>query len=162
MKLKDTYSLEGKYNKLRQHIKNLRYHFASKGPGHQSYGFSGSHVRCERWIIEKVEHRSTDAFELWCWRRILRVPWTAKRSNQAILKEVNPEYSLQGLMLKLKPQYFGHRMQRAASLKKTLMLGKIESGERSGQQRVRWLDSIAQSEKALGDGERQGNWAWLQ
>ena len=89
-------------------------------------------------------------------------PLDYKRSNQSIVKEISPEYSREGLMLKLKPQYFGHRMQRGASLKKTLMLGKIESGERSGQQRVRWLDSIAQSEKALGDGERQGNWAWLQ
>ena len=161
MKLKDT-PWKGSYNKLRQHVKNLRHHFASKGPCHQSYGFSSSHVRCERWIIEKVEQRSTDAFELWCWRRILRVPWTSKRSNQAILKEINPEYSLEGLMLKLKPQYFGYRMQRAVSLEKTLMLGNIESGKRSGQLRVRCLDSIAQSEQTLGDGERQGNRAWLQ
>ena len=92
----------------------------------------------------------------------MRVPWTAEKSNQAILKEVNPEYSLEGLMLKLKPQYFGHHMQRAVSLEKTLMVGKIESGKRSGQQRVLWLDGIAQSEQTLGDVERQGNWAWLQ
>ena len=83
-----------------------------------------------------------DAFELWCWRRLLRVPWTAKRSNQSILKEVSPEYSLEGLMLKLKLQYFGHLMRRTASLEKTLMLGKTEGGRRRGRQRLRWLDGI--------------------
>ena len=86
--------------------------------------------RCESWAIKKAEHHRIDAFELWCWRRLLRVPWTARRSNQSILKEINPEYSLEGLMLKLKLQYFGHLMQRTDSLEKTLMLGKIESGRR--------------------------------
>ena len=85
---------------------------------------------CESWTIKKAEHQRIDAFELWCWRRLLRVPWTARRSNQSILKEISPEYSLEGLMLKLKPQYFGHLMQGADSLEKTLMLGKIEGGRR--------------------------------
>ena len=96
---------------------------------------------CERWIVKKAEHRRIDAFELWCWRILLRVPWIARRSNQSILKEINPEYSLQGLMLKLKLQYFGHLMRRPDSMEKTLMLGKIE-GRRRGQQRMRWLDAI--------------------
>ena len=100
---------------------------------------------CESWTIKKAEHWRTDAFELWCWRRLLRVPWTTKRSNQSILKEINPEYSLEGLMLKRKLQYFGHMMQRTDSLGKTLMLGKIEGGRRRGQQRMRWLDGITDS-----------------
>ena len=99
---------------------------------------------CESWTIKKAENRKTDAFELWCWRILLRVPWAARRSNQSILKEISPEYSLEGLMLKLKLQYFGHLMQRNDSLKKTLMLGKIEDRKR-GQQRMRWLDSITNS-----------------
>ena len=93
---------------------------------------------CESWIIKKAEHQGTDAFELWCWRRLLRVPWTARRSNQSILKEINPEYSLEGLMLKLKLPYFGHLMRTADSLEKTLMLGKTEDRRRRGQQRMRW------------------------
>ena len=96
----------------------------------------------ESWTIKKVECQRTDAFELWCWRRLLRVPWTARRSNQSILKEISPKYSLEGLMLKLKLQYFGHLMWRTDSLEKTLMLGKIEGGRRKGQQRMRWLDGI--------------------
>jgi len=95
---------------------------------------------CESWTIKKSEHQRIDAFELWCWRRLLRVPWTARRSNQSILKEISPEYSLEGLMLKL--QYFGHLIQRTDSLEKTLMLGKIESKKRRGQQKMRWLDGI--------------------
>ena len=98
--------------------------------------------RCESWTIKKAEHWRIDAFELWCWRRLLRVPWTARRSNQSILKEINPEYSLEGLMLTLKLQYFGHLMWTANSLEKTLMLGKTEGKRRRGQQRMRWLDSI--------------------
>ena len=94
------------------------------------------------WTIKKAECRRIDAFELWCWRRLLRVPWTAKRSNQSILKEISPQYSLEGLMLKLELLYFGHLMQRTDSLEKTLMLGKIEGGRRRGQQRMRWLDGI--------------------
>ena len=100
---------------------------------------------CENWIIKKAEYRRSDAFELWCWRRLLRVPWTARRSNQSILKEISPEYSLEGLMLKLKLQYFGHLMQRTDPLEKTLMLGKIEGGRRRGRQRMRWLDRITDS-----------------
>ena len=100
---------------------------------------------CESWTIKKAECRRIDAFELWCWRRLLRVPWTARRSNQSILKEISPEYSLEGLMLKLKLQYFGHLMRRTNSLKKTLMLGKIEGERRRGQQRMRWLDRITDS-----------------
>ena len=97
---------------------------------------------CESWTIKKAVRRRIDALELWCWRRLLRVPWTARRSNQSILKEINPEYSLKGLMLKLKLQYFGHLTQRADSVEKTLMLGKIGGGRRRGQQRLRWLDGI--------------------
>ena len=101
---------------------------------------------CESWIINKVEHQRIDAFELWWWwRRLLRAPWTARRSNQSILKEVSPEYSLEGLMLKLKPQYFGHLMQGTDSLEKTLMLGKTEGRRRRGWQRMRWLDGITDS-----------------
>ena len=98
---------------------------------------------CESWTIKKAECRRIDAFELWCWRRLLRVPWTARRSNQSILKEISPEYSLEGLMLKL--QYFGHLMQRTDSLEKTLTLGKIEGRRRRGRQRMRWLDGITNS-----------------
>ena len=100
---------------------------------------------CESWIIKKAEHWRIDAFELWCWRRLLRVPWTARGSNQSILKEISPEYSLEGLMLKLKLQYFGHMMWRTDSLEKTLMLEKIESRRRKGWQRMRWLDGITNS-----------------
>ena len=98
---------------------------------------------CESWTIKRAEHRGIDAFELWCWIRLLRVPWTASRSNQSILKEISPENSLEGLMLELKLQYFGHLMQRADSLEKTLMLGKTEGERRRGQQRMRWLDGIS-------------------
>ena len=100
---------------------------------------------CENWTVEKAEHRRIDAFELWCWRRLLRVPWIARRSNQSILKEISPEYALEGLMLKLKRQCFGHLMGRADSFEKTLMLGKIEAGRRRGRQRMRWLDGITDS-----------------
>ena len=99
---------------------------------------------CENWTIKKAERQKTDVFELWCWKRLLKVPWTA-RSNQSILKEINPEYSWKGLMLKLKLQYFGYLMQRADSLEKTLMLGKIEGRRRRGQQRTRCLDGITNS-----------------
>ena len=104
---------------------------------------------CESWNIKKVEHQRIDAFELWCWRRVLRVRWPARRSNQSILKEISPEYSLEGLMLKLKLQYFDHLMRRADSLEKTLMLGKIEGRRRRGQQRMRWLDGIIDSDMSL-------------
>ena len=110
----------------------------------------------ESWTVMKAEHGRIDAFEMWCWRRLLRVPWTARRSNQSVLKEISPEYSLEGLMLKLKLQYFGHLMQRADSLEKTLMLGKIESRRRRGRQRMRWLDGITKEhefEQAPGVGD---------
>ena len=100
---------------------------------------------CESWTIKKAEHQRIDAFELWCWRRLLRIPWAARISNLSILKEISPEYSLEGLMLKLKLQYFGHLMRRTDSLEKTLMLGKIEGRRRRGQQRMRWLDDITDS-----------------
>ena len=100
---------------------------------------------CESWTIKKAEPQRNGAFELWCWRRLLRVPWTARRSNQSILKEISPEYLLEGLMLKLKLQYFGHLMRRTDSLEKTLMLGKIEGRRRRGRQRMRWLDGITDS-----------------
>ena len=100
---------------------------------------------CEIWTIKKAERSRIDAFELWCWRRLLRFLWTARRSNQSILKEISPEYSLEGLMLKLKLQYFGYLMQRTHSLEKTLMLGKIEGRRRRGRQRMRWLDGITDS-----------------
>ena len=101
--------------------------------------------RCENWTIQKAEHWRIDAFELWCWKRLLRVPWTARRSSQSILKEINPEYSLEGLMLKQKLQYFGHLMWRVNSLEKALMLGKTEGRRRRGRQRMRWLDGITDS-----------------
>ena len=100
---------------------------------------------CESWTVKKAEHRRINAFELWCWRRLLRVPWTARRSNQSILKGINSEYSLEGLMLKVKLQYFGHLMLKTDSLEKPPMLGKIEGGRRRGGQRMRWLDGIADS-----------------
>ena len=100
---------------------------------------------CESWTIKKAERQRIDAFELWCWRRLLSVPWTSRRSNQSILKEINPEYSLEGLMLKLKLQYFGHLMKRADLFEKTLMLGKIEGRRRRKRQRMRWLDGITDS-----------------
>ena len=100
---------------------------------------------CESWTVKKAEPRRIDAFELWCWRRLLRVPWTARRSNQSILKEMSPGCSLEGLMLKLKRQYFGHLMRRADSLEKTLMLGKIDGRRKRGRQRMRWLDGITDS-----------------
>ena len=100
---------------------------------------------CESWTVKKAECRRTVAFELWCWRRLLRVPWTARRSNQSILKEISPEYSLEGLMLKLKLQYFGHLFQRTDSFEESLMLGKIEGRRKRGQQRMRWLDGITDS-----------------
>ena len=133
------------YDKPRQHIKKQRHRFANKGPYSQSYGFSSIMYVCESWTVKKAECRRIDVFELGCWRRLLRVPWTARRSNQSILKEIDPEYSLEGLMLKLKLQYFGHLMWRANSLENTLMLGKNEGRRRRGRQRMRWLDCIIDS-----------------
>ena len=113
---------------------------------------------CEIWTIKKAEHRRIDAFEPWCWRRLLRVPWTARRSSQSILKEISPGCSLEGLMLKLKRQYFGHLMQRADSFEKTLMLGNIEGRRRRGPQRMRWLDGIIDSWTWVW--VNSGSWWW--
>ena len=132
------------YDQPRQHIKKQRHYFANKGLSSQGYGFSSDHVWMESWTVKKAEHWRIDAFELWCWRRLLRVPWTARRSNQSILKEISSGCSLEGLMLKLKLQYFGHLMRRIDSLEKTLMLGVI-GGRRRGWQRMRWLDGITDS-----------------
>ena len=122
-----------------------RHHFPNESPSSQSYGFSSSHVWMWELDYKETEHKRIDSFELCCWRRLLRIPWTAMRSNQSILKEISPEYSLEGLMLKLKLQYFGHLMGRADSLEKTLMLGKVEGRGRRGQQRMRWFDGITDS-----------------
>ena len=130
------------YDQPRQHIKKQRHYFTNKGPSSQSYGFPVVMYGCKSWTIKKAEHRRTNAFELWYWRRLLRVPCTAMRSNQSILKEISPEYSLEGLMLKLKLQHFGHLMRTTDSLEKTLMLGKVEGGRRRGWQMMRWLDGI--------------------
>ena len=121
-------------------LKKQRHYFTNKGLSSQGYGFSSGHVWM--WQLDHKESWRIDAFELWCWRRLLRVPWTAKRSNQSILKEISPVYSLEGLMLKLKVQYFGYLMWRADSLEKTLMLGRTEGRMRRGWQRMRWLDGI--------------------
>ena len=114
---------------------------------------------CESWTIKKAEHWRIDAFELWCWRRLLRVPWTARRSNPSILKEISPGCSLEGLMLKLKLQYFGHLMRRADSFEKTLMLGKIEGRRRRGRQRMKWLDGITDS---MDVSVNSGSWWWTE
>ena len=126
------------HHKPKQHIKKLRHYFVNKHLSSQSYGFSIVMYGYESWTVKKAECQRTDAFELWCWRRLLGVPWTARRSNQSILKESSSEYSLEGLMLKLKLQYFGHLMQRTDSLEKTLMLGKNQGRRRRGRQRMRW------------------------
>ena len=133
------------YDQPRQHIKKQRHCIADKGLSSQSYGFPSRMYGCKSWTIKKAEHQRIHAFELWCWRRLLRVPWTARRSSQSILKEISPEYSLEGLMLKLKFQYFGHLMRTTDLLEKTLMLGKIEGGRRRGRQRMRRLDGITDS-----------------
>ena len=155
MKLKDTCSLGKNKNKTkqnkkkhwkpRQHIKKQGHYFAEKDPSSQSYGFSSSHVR-----MWELDHKEGWAWKNWClwtvvWKRLLRVPWTARRSNQSILKKISPEYSLEGLMLKLRLQYCGPLIRRSDSFEKTLMLGKIEGGRRRGCQRMRWLDGITDS-----------------
>ena len=129
----------------RQHIKNQRHYFATKINLVKAMVFPVVMCRCESWTMKKVEGQRIDAFELWCWRRLLRVSWTARRSNQSILREIHPEYSLEGLLWKLRLQYFGHLMWRADSLEKTLMLGNVEGRRRKGQQRMRWLDGITDS-----------------
>ena len=125
------------YDQPRQHIQEQRHYFANKGPSSQGYGFSVVMYGCKSWTVKKAEHRRIDAFELWCWRRLLRVPWTARRSNLSILKEIRPGCSLEGLMLRLELQYFGHLMRRADSFEKTLMLGGIGGRRRRGRQRMR-------------------------
>ena len=133
------------YDKPRQHIKKQRHHLADKDPSSQAMVFPVVMHGCESWTIKKAEHRKIDAFELWSWRRLLRVPRTARKSNQLILKKISPEYSLEGLMLRLKLQSFGHLVWRTDSLENTLMLGKIEGRKRRGWQRMRWLDGMTDS-----------------
>ena len=142
MKLEDACFLEGNLNSI---LKSKDITLPTNVHIVKAIVFPVVMYRCEIWTIKKAEHRRTVAFELWFRRRLLRVPWIASRSNQSILKEINPEHSSEGLMLKLKLQYFGHLMRRTDSLKKTLMLGKIEGRRRRGQQRMRWLDSITDS-----------------
>ena len=132
------------YDQPRQHIKKQRHYFAAKGLYNHAMIFPVVMYGCDSWTINKVEHWGINAFELWCWKRLLRVPWTIRLSKQSILKEINPEHSLEGLMLRLKLQYFGHVMRRADSLEKTLMLGKIED-RRKEWQRMRLLDGITDS-----------------
>ena len=133
------------YDQPREHIKKKRHYFANKGPSSQGYGFSSSHVWISHpymdysWTIKKAERQRTDAFEVWCWRRLLRVPWTAKRSNQSILKEISSGCSLGGLLLKRKLQYFSHLMGKADSFEKTLMLGKTEGGEGDNREWDGWM-----------------------
>ena len=134
-----------RYDQPRQHIKEQRHYFDDKGPSSQSCGFPVVMYGCKSWTIKKAEHWRIDAFKLWYWRRLLRVPWIARRSNQSILKEINPGYSLEALILKLKCWCFGHLMQRTDSLENALMLGKIEDRRRRGWQRMRWLDGITDS-----------------
>ena len=141
MKLKDAYSLEGKYDQPRQHIEKQRHYFVTKVHLVKAMVFPVVMYGCESWTVKKAERQRIDTFELWCWWRLLRVPWTARRSNQSILKEISPGCSLEGLMLKLKLQSCGHWMHRADSFENTLMLGKIE-GRRRGWQRIRWLGGI--------------------
>ena len=139
----------------RQHIKKQRHYFATKVRLFKAMVFPVVMYGCESWTVKKAERRRIETLDLWCWRRLLRVPWTAKISNQSILKEISPGCSLGGLMLKLKLQYFGHLMRRADSFEKTLMLGKIE-GRRRGRRRMRWLDGITDSmDMSLGN---SGSW----
>ena len=137
------------YDQPRQYIKNQKHYFGNKVHLVKAMVFLVVRYGCDSWTIKKAECWGIDAFELWCWRRLLRVPWTARTSNLSILKEISPEYSLEELMLKLKLQYFGHLMWRNDSLEKTLMLGKIEGRMRRGWQRMRWLDGIT------------NKWAWV-
>ena len=153
------------YDKPRQHIQKQRHYFSDKGPYSQSYGFSRSYVQIWEWD-HKAKHWRIDAFGLWYWRRLLRVPWIARRSNQSILKEINPDSSLKGLMLKLKLQYSGHLMQRADSLEKTMILGKTEGGRRTGRQdeMIGWHHRLNahEFEQTPGDSKGQGKPGVLQ
>ena len=146
MKLKDAYSLEGKlWTNLDSIFKSRDITLPTKVHLVKAMVFPVVMYGCKSWTVKKAEHWRIDAFELWCWRRLLRVPWTARRSNQFILKEISPGISLEGMMLKLKLQYFGHLMRRVDSLEKTLMLGGIGGRRRMGRQRTRWLDGITDS-----------------
>ena len=145
MKLKDAYTLIESMTNLDSILKSRDITLSTKVRLVKAMVFPVVIYGCESWTIKKAEHQRIDAFKLWCWRRLLRVPWTARRSNQSILKEISPGCSLERLMLKLKLQYFNHLMQRADSFEKTLMLGKIEGGRRKGRQRIRWLDGITDS-----------------
>ena len=129
-------------------MQKQRHYFANKGPSSQGFGFPVVMYGCESWTVKKAEPRRIDAFELWCWKRLVSIPWTARRSNQSLLKEISPEYSLEGLILKLKLQYFGHLIRTADSFEKTLMLGKIEVERRSGQKILGW-----EKLKARGEGD---------
>ena len=142
MKLKDAYSLEEVMTNLDSMLKGRDITLPMKVHLVKAMIFPVVMYGCESWTVMKAEHRRIDVFELWCWRRLLRVPWTARRSNQSILKEISPGYSLEGLILKLKLQYFGHLMQKVDSLEKTVMLGGIGGRRRRGRQRMRWLDGI--------------------
>ena len=137
---------EESYDKPRQYIKKQRHYFTNKGLSNQGYNFfTVVMYGCENWTIKEAEHWRIDPSDLWCWKRLVRIPWTSRRYNQFILKEISPGCSLKGLMLKLKLPYFGHLMQRADSFEKTLMLEKTESGRRRGRQSMRWLDGISDS-----------------
>ena len=142
MKFKTLAPWKKTYDQTREHIKKQRYYFANKGLSSQAMVFPVVMYGCESWTVKKAEHQRVDAFELWRWRRLLRISWTARRSNQSILKEISPGCSLEGVMLKLKLQYFGHLMQRNNLLEKVLMLGKTDGRRRRGRQRMRCLDSI--------------------
>ena len=133
------------YEQARQHIEKQRYYFANKGPSSKALVFLVVMYGCDSWTLKKAEHQRIDTLKLWCWRRLLRVPWTARRSNQSVLKEISPGCSLEGMMLKLKLQYFGHLLGRVDSSEKTLMLGGIGGRRRRGWQRMRWLDGITNS-----------------
>ena len=158
MKLKDTCSLKEKLWPTWQHIKKQRHYFANKVCLVKALFFSVVMYGCESWTIRQAECQRIDAFELWCWIRFLRVPWTARRSNLSILKEISPEHSVEGLMLKLKLQYFGHLMQRTDSLEKTLMLGMIEGGRRRG--RRGWGGWIASTTQWTWVWVNSGSWWW--
>ena len=147
------------YDQSRQYIKKQRHYFVNKGLSNQGLVFPVAVYGCESWTIKKAEHQKIDAFELWCWKRLLRVPWTARRSNQSILKEISPGYSLEGLMLKLKLQYFGHLMRRTDLLEKTLMLGRFEGGRRRGWQRMRWFYGI--TNRWTWVWASSGSWWWI-
>ena len=138
------------YEQPKQHIKKQRHYFGNKDSSNQDYGFSNGHVWVWVWSIKKAEHQKIDAFELWCWRRLLRVPWTPRRSNPSILKEISPGWSLERLMFKLKIQYFDHLIQRTDSFEKTLVLGKMRAGE-EGDNRAwdGWMASVQQNDSVL-------------